>query len=102
DPSPELWRIPVAGGAEAPVFPGIQPLDWAAWAVVEKGIFFVTNGAQGEPTLCFFDFANLTIRPLTTLTEPPFWLGAPADGRSVVFDVPGSEASHVMLLDNFR
>jgi Tol biopolymer transport system component/DNA-binding winged helix-turn-helix (wHTH) protein len=101
-PGPELWRIPAAGGAEAPVFPGVQPVDWAAWTVVEKGIFFVANGAQGAPTLCFFDLSSLTIKPLTVLAAPPFWLGAQPDGSSVVFDVPGSEASHIMLLENFR
>jgi Tol biopolymer transport system component len=101
-PGPELWRIPVAGGTESPVFPGIQPVDWGDWLVVDKGIFFVANGAQGAPTLCFFDFAGLTIRPLTVLETAPFWLGAQADGGSVVFDLPGSEASHIMLLENFR
>jgi dipeptidyl aminopeptidase/acylaminoacyl peptidase len=102
DPGPELWRIPVGGGPESPVFPGIQPLDWAAWAVAEKGIFFVANGAQAAPTLCFFDFSTLTVKPITVLGEAPFWLGAQPDGGSVVFDVPGSEASHIMLLENFR
>jgi len=101
-PTPELWRVPVAGGPESPVFPGVVPVDWGAWVVVDKGIFFVANGAQGVPTLCFFDFSNLTIKPLTTIETAPFWLGADADGTSVVFDLPGSEASHVMVLDNFH
>jgi hypothetical protein len=70
--------------------------------VVNKGIFFVASGAQGAPTLCFFDFSGLTIKPLTVLETAPFWLGADADGSSVVFDLPGSEASHIMLLENFR
>ncbi len=101
-PNPEIWRIPVAGGTESPVFPGIQPVDWGAWVVVDKGIFFIANGAQSAPTLCFFDFAGLTIRPLTALETSPFWLGAQADGSSVAFDWPGSEASHIMVLENFR
>jgi|SRR5882672_475488 len=102
DPGPELWRIPVGGGPEAPVFPRIQPADWAAWAVSDKGIFFVASGPQSAPTLSFFDFSSLTIKSLAVLEENPFWLGAKADGTSVVFDVPGSEASHIMLLENFR
>jgi Tol biopolymer transport system component/DNA-binding winged helix-turn-helix (wHTH) protein len=101
DPGPELWRIPVGGGPEAPVFPRIQPADWAAWAVADKGIFFVA-GPQPAPTLSFFDFSSLTIKSLAVLEENPFWLGAKADGTSVVFDLPGSEASHIMLLENFR
>ena len=102
DENPELWRVPVGGGTEGPVFPRVQPEDWGAWATVDKGIFFVGTGPQPVPTLSFFDFTSLTIRPITIFSEPPFWLGAPADGTSVVFDLPGSEASHVMVLDNFH
>jgi Tol biopolymer transport system component len=102
DDGPELWRVPVGGGAEAPVFPRIQPLDWADWAVTEKGIFFVATGPQGFPVLNFFDFSTMAIKRVAAMDQPPFWLGAQADGSSVVFDVPGNEASHVMVLENFR
>jgi hypothetical protein len=102
DPEPELWRVPLEGGPEAPVFPGIRPLDWAAWAVVDKGILFVATGTGPFPNLCFFDFSSLTIKIVAALDQPPFWLGAQADGAWVVFDLPGSEASHIMLLENFQ
>jgi Tol biopolymer transport system component/DNA-binding winged helix-turn-helix (wHTH) protein len=101
DPGPDLWRIPVGGGPEAPVFPGIRPVDWAAWAVADKGIFFVAGEQQG-PVLNFFDFSTLTINRRARMLVTPFWLGTQPDGKSVIFDVPGNEASHIVLLENFR
>jgi hypothetical protein len=101
-PGPQLWRIPVEGGPEAPVYPAIRPADWAAWAVVEKGILFVELGVNDAPTLSYLDFTALRVTHLVMLEKTPFWLGATADGKSVAFDQPGSEESHIMLLENFR
>jgi Tol biopolymer transport system component len=100
--SPEIWRMPVAGGYETPVYPGIRPLDWAAWTVLENGILFVGSGANGVPTVSLYDFAAQGVKHLAVLDKPPFWLTATPDGKSVIFDLPGQEESHVMLLENFR
>jgi Tol biopolymer transport system component/DNA-binding winged helix-turn-helix (wHTH) protein len=100
--SPEIWRMPVAGGYETPVYPGIRPLDWAAWTVLENGILFVGSGANGIPTVSLYDFAAQGVKHLAVLDKPPFWLTATPDGKSVIFDLPGQEESHVMLLENFR
>jgi Tol biopolymer transport system component/DNA-binding winged helix-turn-helix (wHTH) protein len=101
--SPEIWRMPIAGGYETPVYPGIRPLDWAAWTVLGDGILFVGSGANGIPTISFYDFSAQSVKHLAVLDkEPPFWLTATSDGKSVIFDQPGQEESHVMLLENFR
>jgi Tol biopolymer transport system component len=103
--SPEIWRVPTSGGEEMPVFPGIRPLDWAAWTVLPNGILFVGNEeAQGisVPTVGFYDFSTQGVKHLAVLDKPPFWVSATADGKSVIFDQPGQEESHVMLLENFR
>jgi len=103
--SPEIWRVPTAGGDEMPVYPGIRPLDWAAWTVLEKGILFIefeeTEGIR-VPTVSFYDFSTQGVKHLAVLDKPPFWVAATADGKSVIFDQPGQEESHVMLLENFR
>jgi Tol biopolymer transport system component/DNA-binding winged helix-turn-helix (wHTH) protein len=100
--SPEVWRMPLGGGPESLVRPAVRPLDWAAWAMVEKGIVFVESGANGEPTVSFYDFSTETVRRLAVLDKPPFWITATQDGRSVIFDHPGQQEGHVMLLENFR
>ena len=94
--------MPVAGGYETPVYPGIRPLDWAAWTVLENGILFVGSGANGVPTVSLYDFSAQGVKHLAVLDKPPFWLTATPDGKSVIFDLPGQEESHVMLLENFR
>jgi dipeptidyl aminopeptidase/acylaminoacyl peptidase len=102
NPFPDIWRVPVEGGTEAPVYPRIQPVDWGAWAVVDKGILFVETGPQGASTLSLFAFTGAMTRRIAVLERAPFWLGATADGASVVFDQPENQVSHIMLLENFR
>jgi Tol biopolymer transport system component len=100
--SPEIWKMPATGGSEAPIYPGIRPLDWAAWTVSENGILFVGSGENGVPTVSFYDFSAQGVKHLAVLDKPPFWLTATSDGKSVIFDQPGQEESHVMVLENFR
>ena len=100
---PEIWRVPVGGGYETPAYPGIRPLDWAAWTLVENGILYVEpTGSNQTPTVSFHDFSAHSVRHLAVLDKPPFWVTATRDGKSVIFDQPGQEESHVMLLENFR
>ena len=100
--APEIWRVPVTGGQEAPVYPAIRPLDWGAWTVLDNGILFAESGANGAPTVSFYDFSAQGVKHLAVLDKPPFWVTATRDGKSVIFDQPGQEESHVMLLENFR
>jgi hypothetical protein len=100
--SPEIWRVPVAGGQETPMYPAIRPLDWAAWTVLDNGILFVEPGADGASTVSFYDFSTQGVKHLAVVDKPPFWVTATGDGKSVIFDQPGQEESHVMLLENFR
>ena len=99
---PEIWRMPVAGGAEAPIYPGVRPLDWGAWTVVENGVLFAESGTNKDITVSLYDISTRGMKHLATLDRPPFWLTATGDGKSVIFDQPGQEQSHVMLLENFR
>jgi len=100
--APELWRVPLGGGPEAPVYPPVRPLSWAAWTAVEKGIVYVESGPGNLPTLSFLDFSTLRISHLAVLEKNPFWLGAERDGKTVAFDQPGNAESHIVVLENFR
>jgi Tol biopolymer transport system component/DNA-binding winged helix-turn-helix (wHTH) protein len=101
-PEPELWRVPIAGGTEAPVYPPVRPMDWAAWAVVDQGILAVEAGPNDTAVLNFLDFYTLGKRKLAVFENPPFWLGVSPDGKSIVFDQPGDQHSHIMLQGNFK
>jgi Tol biopolymer transport system component/DNA-binding winged helix-turn-helix (wHTH) protein len=100
--NPEIWQVPVGGGAERLVSPLIRPSSWAAWAVVDKGIIFTGSLGSGAPTVNLFDFASRRVANLATIKTVPFWLGASRDGKTVVFDQPGWQQAQIMLVDNFR
>ena len=99
-PEPEVWQMPVGGGLERRVSPLLRPADWANWIPAEKGIYFVLNDQQ--PVVMFYEFASGQIRSLASLDRQPFWLGASADGKSLVFEHLDQENSHVMIVENFR
>ena len=99
---PEIWQVPVGGGVETQVSPLVRPPSWASWAVVERGILFAGPSGHGRPVVNFFDFATHKVTSLGVMNIAPFWLGASRDGKTVVFDQPGSEQDQVMLVENFR
>jgi len=100
--NPELWRVPVTGGAEAPVYPPVRPLDWAAWTVGGKGILFVDKGPNDLPTLSMLDLSALRVSQLAVFEKSAFWLGVSADEKTVVFDQAGKSENHIVVLENFR
>jgi Tol biopolymer transport system component/DNA-binding winged helix-turn-helix (wHTH) protein len=99
---PEIWRVPPGGGYETPIYPGIRPVDWAAWTVLDDGIFFVSLGGDDRPRLNFYDFSRQDVRVSATLDKTPFWLTSTRKGESAIFDQPGQEESHIRLLENFH
>jgi len=100
--APEIWQVPVEGGAETLMSPLVRPASWASWAVVDGGILFAGSSGRGNPAVSFFDFATHRVTIVGVLNTVPFWLGASHDGKTVVFDQPGSEQDQVMLVENFR
>jgi hypothetical protein len=99
---PEIWQAPVSGGVETQVSPLIHPATWASWLVVDRGILFAGSSGKRPPIISLFDFATRHVTAVGTLRIAPFWLGGTRDGKTVVFDQPGSEQDQVMLVDNFR
>jgi len=69
---------------------------------VDKGILFAGASGRGRPVVSLFDFATHRVTGLGVVNIAPFWLGASRDGKTVVFDQPGSERDQVMLVENFR
>jgi Tol biopolymer transport system component len=98
---PEIWQVPVKGGAERAV-PLVRPGTWASWQVVEGGILFVGPSLGHKAVLSFFDFAKQNTTTIAVLDRLPFWLGATSDGKTVAFDQPGQEQAQSMLIENFR
>jgi Tol biopolymer transport system component len=94
--------MPVEGGAETQVSTLVRPDDWANWALVDRGIFFVQSDTMRDPILMFFDFTSGDVKRVAGFDRMPFWLSASPDGRSVLYEHLDQENSHVMLLENFH
>jgi Tol biopolymer transport system component len=101
-PNPEIWKMPVGGGAETRVSSLVRPDDWANWALIDRGIFFVQSDTTRDPMLMFFDFTSGQVKRIATFDKLPFWLSAGPDGRSVLYEHLDQQNSHVMLLENFH
>ncbi len=100
-PNPEVWRLPVNGGIETRV-PQVRPEDWASWAPVEKGIYFLQKDSADQPNVMFFEFASSEVRRVAVLDKLPFWLSATPDGRSILYEHLDEATSRIMLLKNFQ
>ena len=101
---PDIWRIQLEDGQEAPVSPRLHLQQWTGWALGDKGVFFVREGPDAHPVLRFLDFATARVKDVTLLEKQPWplWISASADGRFVVYQQVDMEVSNVMLLENFH
>lgn len=84
---PSIWRMPVEGGAETLV---IDQVRYGYWALLEKGICFVSMGGVPQPAIEFFNFATRQVTQLTKLEKGKSPFGAPnlavsADGLWVLY-----------------
>jgi hypothetical protein len=59
--NPEIWQVPVNGGAESRISL-LRPSSWASWAIAERGILLLSeyNDQASEPQ--YFDFASTSVR----------------------------------------
>jgi Tol biopolymer transport system component/DNA-binding winged helix-turn-helix (wHTH) protein len=103
---PGIWRIPVEGGAEAPVVDIHQAGLFRSWAVVEQGIYFVTAETQGRSLIEFFSFATGQVTPVAAPEKPIFrifWgMAVSPDGQWLLFTQMDQQSSDIMLMENFR
>jgi DNA-binding winged helix-turn-helix (wHTH) protein len=83
DEYPEVWEMPVSGGAEKLLSPLLRPSTWANWSATESGILYLNRDTGETYAVEFYDFATRGVRPVTTLQSPSFWLAASREGRSI-------------------
>lgn len=112
-----LWRVPTTGGAPVKVLDGVIQ---RAFAVLERGIYYIEAAAEREPgppvlgfagrpswtpgaRLRFFDFATRTSAVVSNLGERiSIGLTASPDGRVILYSRIDSPMNDLMLVENFR
>jgi Tol biopolymer transport system component/predicted Ser/Thr protein kinase len=101
-----LWRMPVEGGEETLVFDQLQAGYWGAWAVADKGIYFINPEAKPRATIEFFSFATRRITRIAVLArETNNWfsnLAISPDGRWILYTQLDQGGNDIMLVENFQ
>jgi len=104
--SPGLWRVPVGGGEESLVCDRLRPGYWGAWAVADKGIYFINPEAEPRAAIEFFSFATGQTTRIALLEKEPAKftpnLTLSPDGRSILYTQLDQSGNDIMLVENFR
>jgi Tol biopolymer transport system component len=101
----DIWRMQVDSGQESPVSPRIHLHQYTYWALIDNGIFFLSEEFSPHPVLRFFNLATASTKDLLALEKPvPWksWISASADGKFVLYQQQDQVESNIMLLENFR
>jgi Tol biopolymer transport system component len=103
-PDARIWRMPVNAGDEELVFDQIAPDYVAAWALAEKGIFFVNPEARPRAAIEFFDFATRQTTHIAHIVkEPHAWgLTLSPDEKSILYVQLDQTETDIVLVENFR
>jgi eukaryotic-like serine/threonine-protein kinase len=102
-----IMKMPVGGGDEQAVNEKIlNHLSWGAWALAEKGIYFIQEDSKRLGHIYFYDFKTNKEKPLM-VTQKPVWLysgklDVSPDGRSLIFVQVDQNNSDIILVQNFR
>ena len=101
-----LWRIPVEGGEESLILDQLQKGYFHAWAVVDRGIYFINPEPKPPATIEFFSFATRRVSRIASLERESFkWgstLAVSPDGRWILYTQTDQSGSDIMLVENFR
>ena len=100
---PGIWRVPVAGGEEAPVLDKHQAGLQRAWKVVNDGIYFTTPETSAPHLIEFFSFATGRLTQIAAVDKPfGSGLSISPDGRWLIYTQRDRTGRDIMLMENFR
>ena len=104
--SPGLWRVPVEGGEESLVLDQLRSGYWGAWAVADKGVYFINPEEKPRAAIEFFSFATRRITRIALLEKEPAKftpnLALSPDGRSILYTQLDQSGNDIMLVENFN
>jgi dipeptidyl aminopeptidase/acylaminoacyl peptidase len=95
-----LWRRPVTGGDLSLVTAELRPEDWAAWGVVEGGVYWQQPPVgDAAPTIVLLEDGASRPRPIASVPEMA-WPGVDLarDGRKLLYSRLDRRESNLVLL----
>ncbi len=95
-----VWRVPVGGGDETKV---LESALGQAFAVADKGIYFVTPNPDGAWVFQFHSFATNKVTTLAEIRQSVSWgVSVSSDERYVLYTQEDQTGSDLMLVENFQ
>jgi hypothetical protein len=95
-----VWRIPVGGGDETKV---LESALGQAFAVADKGIYFVTPNPNGTSVFQFHNFATGKLTTLAEIHQSVSWgMSVSPDERYILYTQEDQTGSDLMLVENFQ
>jgi Tol biopolymer transport system component/DNA-binding winged helix-turn-helix (wHTH) protein len=100
--APGIWRVPVNGGEETLVVDGLQPDDWANWAVSEAGIHFLVRSDSDTPSVAHLPYGASQPVIVGTL-EDMSWGGVSVspDSRWLLHSRTDRREADLLLVENY-
>ena len=99
---PGIWRVPSQGGTETAVMDTPDAPEWADWAVVPGGMYFLDSRSSPKPILEFFDFATGRRTSISALDGEPQGLAVSPDRKSILYSQMDQNNEGIMVVKNFR
>ncbi len=104
--SSSIWRMPITGGAEEPLFDFNQKNYSRIWTVTSEGVYFAEAKSNTQSTIKFFSFSTRTERTVAEIDRilPGSVSGMTIspDGKWLLFPFYAKRGSDLMMIDNFR
>ncbi len=104
--SSSIWRVPVAGGEEKPVFDFHQKTYSRAWVVAELGIYFAVSESPAQSSIRFFNFSTGSIKTMAAvdgnLPGSVSGLTLSPDKNWLLFPMVAQRGSDLMMIENFH
>ncbi|MFN7928847.1 MAG: DUF5050 domain-containing protein [Blastocatellia bacterium] len=104
--SAAIWRVPVAGGTEQPVYDFRQRNYSRLWMIVSDGIYFAVTDSPNNFSIKLFDFASSSVKDVANialaLRSGVSGLAISPDGKWLLFPVVTQRGSDLMVIENFH
>ena len=99
---PEVCKVPTRGGEEISVLNTPDAPDWANWAVVGHGMYFVSSQSSRNPTLEFLEFTTGRRSSISTLDGRVEGLAVSPDRKSILYSQLDQDIEEIVVVKNFR
>ena len=104
-PAQGIWRVPVDGGEELQVLDSFRSENFADWAVVNDGLYFINPDAKDGVAIEFFNFASRKVRQVAGLGKIHTNINCIAvspDRRQLLYSQNDQSGADIILVENFQ